>query len=131
MWLAVISCSQIAFLLFCLDGKEKGLVNALYNFCSQNLYFLGIFIFMHDFWLVLKDRKGSLIGDSGVIILYCQAGQRLCELFLSFNTNQKSHIKSPKMWVFWEQKFYRVFTIPFSSHLNTKEEKQSGYTRLD
>ena len=45
---------------------------------------------------MLKDRKDLLIGESDVITLYCQAGQRLHDLLLSFNTNQKLCIKTPK-----------------------------------
>ena len=42
---------------------------------------------------MLKDRKGLLTGESDGNHLY---NQRLPEPFLSFNTKQKPHIKSPK-----------------------------------
>ena len=72
---------------------------------------------------MLKDRKGSLIGESDVITLYCQPFQRICDLFLSFNTNQKPRIKSPKSGNF-ENKFYIGRSPdPLSSRPNIKEEK--------
>ena len=78
---------------------------------------------MCGFCLVLKDRKGSLIGESDVITLYCQPFQRICDLYLSFNTNQKPHIKSPKSGDF-ENKFYIGRSPdPFCSRPNIKEEK--------
>ena len=70
--------------------------------------------------MMLKDRKGSLIGESDVITLYCKPGQRLHDLFLSFNTNQKPGIKSQKS----ENKNYiGHLPDPFSYHPNIKEEK--------
>ena len=78
---------------------------------------------MCGFCLVLKDRKGSLIGESDVITLYCQPFQRICDLFLSFNTNQKPRIKSPKSGDFENKIYIGRSPDPFSSRPNTKEEK--------
>ena len=82
--------------------------------------------FMHGFWLMLKDRKGSLIGDSDVITLYCQPGQRLHEPFLSFNTNQKPCIKSTKRRDF-EHKTY----VEYSPDLSKYKRRKSGLAMWD
>ena len=83
-------------------------------------------------WLLIgvKDRKGSLIGESDVITLYCQTFQRLRDLFLSFNINQKPRIKSPKSGDFENKNYIGRSPDPFSSRSNAKEEKWSGYARL-
>ena len=78
---------------------------------------------MCGFCLVLKDRKGSLIGESDVITLYCQPFQRICDFFLSFNTNQKPRIKSPKSGDFENKIYIGRSPDPFSSRPNIKEEK--------
>ena len=46
--LAIVLHSQTAFSSFIFGQKEKGLVNALYNFCSQNPHFLGILCVASD-----------------------------------------------------------------------------------
>ena len=51
----IVSCTHTTFFLLYSDG-EKGLVNALYNFCSTNPR---IYVWL---LMVLKGRKGSLIG---------------------------------------------------------------------
>ena len=79
--------------------------------------------FMCGLWLVLKDRKNLLIGESDVITLYCQPSQRLHELFLYFNTNQKPHIKSINSRDFKNKKYLGLSPDPFSSCPNIKEEK--------
>ena len=72
---------------------------------------------------MLKDRKGSLIGESDVITLCCQPDQRLRDLFLPFNTNQKPRIKSPKSGDFENKNYIGHLPDPFSSRPNIKEEK--------
>ena len=72
---------------------------------------------------MLKDRKGSLIGESDVITLCCQPFQRLRDLSLSFNTNQKPRIKYPKSGDFENKNYIGRSPDPFSSRPNIKEEK--------
>ena len=86
--------------------------------------------FMRGFWLVLKDRKGSLIGESDVITLYCQPDQRLHNLFLSFNANQKPCIKSPKVGI-WEQNMYRAVTRSFFFLSKYNKRRKSGLATWD
>ena len=70
---------------------------------------------------MLKDRKGLLIGESDVITMCGQPFQRLRDLFLSFNTNQKLRIKSPGD--FESKNYIGRSPDPFSSRPNKKEEK--------
>ena len=70
-----------------------------------------------------KDRKGSLIGESDVITLYCQPFQRLCDLYLSFNTNQKPRIKSPKSGDLENKNYVGRSPDPFPSRPKAKEGK--------
>ena len=73
---------------------------------------------------MLKDTKGSLIGESDVITLYCLPGQRLRESFLSFtNINQKPRIKSHESGDFENKNFIGCSPDPFSSRPNITEEK--------
>ena len=71
-----------------------------------------------------KDRKGLLIGESDVITLYCQPGQRLCDLLLSFSTNEEPHIKSPISGDFENKNYTGRSPDPFSFHPSIKEEKK-------
>ena len=120
---------RLLFLLLYLDGKKKSLVNALHNFCSHNPHFLGILCVASD-WFQRTDMSHWYIGESDVITLYCQPGQRLSELFLSFNTNQKPHIKSLKIGNFENKNYKGHSPDRFSSHLNIRKKKLSGYTGL-
>ena len=72
---------------------------------------------------MLNDRKRSLIGESDVITLYCQLSQRLHKPFLSFNTNQKLGIKSPKSGDFENKNYIERSPDPFPSRPNIKQEK--------
>ena len=73
--------------------------------------------------LIGVKRQKRLID---VMTLYCQPGQRLSKFFLSFNTNQKPCIKSPKSGTKIIQGVYQTL---LASCPNIKE-KQSGYARL-
>ena len=57
------------------------------------------------------------------ITLYCQPIQRLRDLFLSFYTNQKPRIKSPKSGDFENKNYIGHSPDPFSSRPNAKEGK--------
>ena len=97
-------------------------MNALYkkSFVLKIPTFWGFYA-----WLLIgvKRQKGSLIGESDVITLYCQPSLRLRKPFLSFNTNQKPRIKSPKSGAFENKNYIERSPDPFSSRPNIKEEK--------
>ena len=54
LYLSIVSHNQTTFLLSYLDGKKKGLVNALYIFALKIPTFWGIYMWL---LMVLKDRK--------------------------------------------------------------------------
>ena len=77
-------------------------------------------------WLLIGikgQKRLADIGESDVITLCCQPFQTLRDLFLSFNTNQKPHIKSPKSGDFENKNYIGRSPDPFSSRPNIKEEK--------
>ena len=115
-WL--VSRSRTTFLLLHSDGKKKGLVNALYNFCSQTLHFWGFYV-----WLLNGVKGQKRLVDRWEWCNHCQPGQRLHDLFLSFNTNQKPNIKSPKSGDFESKNYTGCSPDPSSSRPNIKEEK--------
>ena len=82
--------------------------------------------------MVLKAKRGSLIGgESDIITLYCQPDERLRELFVSFNTNQKPRIKSPKVGILRTKIIWAFTIIGLFPVQIQKEKKRSDYARLD
>ena len=77
----LVSHSQTAFSSFIFGRKGKG--SGKRPIIIFVLKIPAFWDFMRGFRLMLKDRKGSLIGESNVITLYCQPDQRLRELFVS------------------------------------------------
>ena len=79
--------------------------------------------FIRGFWLVLKGRKRSRSLWSGWWHRVITSLSPINEPFLSFNTNQKPRIKSPKSGDFENKNYIGCSPDPFSSRPNIKEEK--------
>ena len=107
--------------LFIFGCEEKGSGEHPIKFLFSKSPLFGDFV--HGFPVVLNNRKGLLIGEGDIITLYCQPSQRLRKPFLSFNTNQKPHIKSPKCGDFENKNYIGCSPDAFSFRPNMKEEK--------
>ena len=112
--------------LFIFGWEEKGSGEHPIKFLFSKSPLFGDFV--HGFPVVLNNRKGLLIGEGDIITLYCQPSQRLRKPFLSFNTNQKPRIKSPKCGDFENKK--GVHQMLFLSVQIWKKKKQCGCARL-
>ena len=117
----LVSRSQTAFSSFIFGREEKGSGERPIQFLFSKSPLFGDF--MSGFWLVLKGRKRSRGLWLGWQYRVITSLSPINEPFLSFNTNQKPLIKSPKSGDFENKNCIGHSPDPFSSCPNIKEEK--------
>ena len=114
----IVSHSQTTFSSFIFGREEKGLVSALYNFCSTNPIFLGIYI-----WLLIgiKGQKRPIDWWEWCNHPALPAWSKAVQAFYGFYHQSETTHRSPRIC---RMKIIYVGCSPdrFSCRPNMKEE---------